>query len=65
MDSSNQFCVFHDGDYIRITEPLPADISGTPMLTPDQSLILAVWLALLADPGGQKFERLYNAVKKS
>jgi hypothetical protein len=60
LDSGNLFCVGRRMDgAIVILLPVPA------RLTADQAVNLAVWLKLLSDPGGERFNRLETEIKMS
>lgn len=59
IDSSNQFGVGVRGDgKVIIT------LYGI-ALTPEGALNLAAWLSVLADPGGERFERLVQEIKNT
>lgn len=65
IDTSNEFAVAC-GVGVRSDELVlflpPA--SGQ-RLTRDQALVLAAWLASLADPGGDRFARVLEAVQNT
>jgi hypothetical protein len=60
---ANEFMVScsANGRIIRVVRsPL-----GDQDLTPGQAMALAAWLAALADPGGEQFQRVLEAVRES
>jgi hypothetical protein len=59
MDSSNYFFVGGNGEEIRIVNYMPL---GRP-ISAEQALNLAVWIAVLVDPSGERFEKLRKEVE--
>ena len=61
VDSSNQFFVVASGDQVEISELRGLRIS----LSTEESLNLAAWLRVIADPFGQEFNRLVEEIQKT
>jgi hypothetical protein len=61
IDSANHFSVRREGELVLVSNILVHDYLR---LSKWEALNLAAWLALLADPEGQEFCRLYNDIKK-
>jgi hypothetical protein len=58
LDSCNYFGVGVQGDRIVLLHwPIQKGIQS-PVMTRNEALVLAAWLAVLADPGREKFRRL-------
>lgn len=56
LNSSNKFMVGVSGARVVFLKPLPHTISM------DDAVNLAAWLVALADPAGEKFESVHEAV---
>ena len=56
VDTSNKFMVGVSGARICFLKPIPNVISM------DDAVSLAAWLVALADPTGEKFETVHEAV---
>lgn len=76
MDSGNHFNVRRNGDEIWFSlwqdfndKSLEIAIGTKSPLTvtmdAEAAVNLAAWLALLSDPGGREFCRMYNEIKNS
>lgn len=59
IDSGNEFMVGVRGDGKVVITRFGLS------LTPEGALNLAAWLSVLADPGGERFERLVQEIKNT
>lgn len=59
IDTSNEFMIGASADTIVLHAPIPH------VLSRDQAIRLAAWLAVLADPQGEQFNRTLQAIRES
>ncbi len=64
-DSSNRFEVVRRRDKVVITRMAPSGFDIlSPVLSIEQALSLAAWLAVMADPELKEFQRILQEIKK-
>ncbi len=59
MDTMNEFAIGISGEHVRLLVPPPRE------LTKDRALLFAAWIVAVADPFGEKFAKVLEAVRNT